>query len=318
MTKILCMGKATQDVFLLGKIFEPQCDDTACYAHMELGAKLDVEESYFSTGGNAMNAAITFARHDNDVKMITQLGDDPAGRYILRVMENERINSSGVHVIADAQTSHSTVLLSPNGERTILNFKGSQLDTSIYSIPEDKPEWLYLSSVNSFDRLIDVLRQASESDIKVAFNPGGTDLSEGSKLTEYLTNLYVFIANKEEYQLLFGEIDDVKELVRRAINSGVNFALLTDGPNGSYASDGEKFIKAGMYEDVPVKDRTGAGDSFASGFAASLASGRDLEASIVFASANSTSVVQHIGATTGILRNFDGLHDMPLQIEALN
>ena len=78
------------------------------------------------------------------------------------------------------------------------------------------------------------------------------------------------------------------------------------------ATDGKTIVRAGMYEDVPVVDRTGAGDAFASGFLSQWARGKSLKDSIIFASANSTSVVTKIGAKAGILRRGVHLHDMPI------
>lgn len=103
----------------------------------------------------------------------------------------------------------------------------------------------------------------------------------------------------------------MEELVQHALNL-VPVVIVSDGPNGVVASDGKTVVKAGMYEDVKVIDRTGAGDAFASGFLSQWVQGKSLVDSIVFASANSTSVVQYIGAKTGILHKGVKLHDMPL------
>jgi len=78
------------------------------------------------------------------------------------------------------------------------------------------------------------------------------------------------------------------------------------------ASDGETIVRAGMYQDVKVIDRTGAGDAFGSGFLSQWAQGKSLKDAIVFASANSTSVVTKIGAKPGILHAGVKLHEMPL------
>ena len=59
---MLCVGSATQDVFLGGKVFTPECEGEVCYEHLKLGDKLTVDELTYATGGNAMNAAVTFGK----------------------------------------------------------------------------------------------------------------------------------------------------------------------------------------------------------------------------------------------------------------
>ena len=115
-------------------------------------------------------------------------------------------------------------------------------------------------------------------------------------------------------KLVHGET--LEELVRHGLNL-VPVVIVSDGPNGVVASDGKTIVSAGMYEDVKVIDRTGAGDAFASGFLSQWAQGKSLKDAIVFASANSTSVVTQIGAKTGILLKGTKLHDMPLEEKAL-
>jgi ribokinase len=106
------------------------------------------------------------------------------------------------------------------------------------------------------------------------------------------------------------------EEVARSLARLVPIAVVSDGPKGVVATDGKQIITAGMYEDVPVVDRTGAGDAFGSGFVAQIAQGKSLRDAIIFASANSTSVVGQIGAKAGILHVHEPLHDMPLDVKS--
>lgn len=110
-------------------------------------------------------------------------------------------------------------------------------------------------------------------------------------------------------QLVEGE--DLESLVRHGLNIAPT-VIVTDGVNGSIASDGKTVVRAGMYEDVPSIDRTGAGDAFGSGFLSKWAEGEGLAQAVHFASANSSSVVMQIGAKAGILRHGAALHAMPL------
>ena len=89
--------------------------------------------------------------------------------------------------------------------------------------------------------------------------------------------------------------------------------IITDGAMGGIATNGEETFRFGLYEDVKPKDATGAGDAFGAGFLAHYAAGRSFKSSLVFASANSTSVVSMLGANKGILTGSEKLHPMPIQ-----
>lgn len=83
---------------------------------------------------------------------------------------------------------------------------------------------------------------------------------------------------------------------------GPRIVVITDGPAGAYASDGQNRYKMPLYPDSAAPyDRTGAGDAFASTFVAALAKGMSLEDALRWAPINSMSVVQKVGAQAGLL-----------------
>ena len=89
--------------------------------------------------------------------------------------------------------------------------------------------------------------------------------------------------------------------------------IITDGNQGAIATDGSHVYRIGIYEDVKVKDSTGAGDAFGSGFLAAYANNQDFVTALTFASANSTSVVQQIGSKAGIINQHTKIHNMTIQ-----
>ena len=147
-------------------------------------------------------------------------------------------------------------------------------------------------------------------------NPAGPELAEPDKLKALLESVDVLCTNKEEMQLLVAG-ETLEELALHALHY-VPVVIVSDGPNGVVATDGKTLVRAGMYEDVPVIDRTGAGDAFASGFLSQWSQGKSLKESIIFASANSTSVVTKIGAKDGILHRGVKLHEMPIHERPVN
>jgi ribokinase len=317
--KILAIGKATQDVFLMaGDVFSPHVEANGIFAELPLGAKLDLENVVFATGGNATNASVTFARQGLHAQYMWALGAEPASQAVLIDLDTEGVDTGGVVQDEQFRASYSCVMLAPTGERTILNFHGTMLPADGHPLDLGRIkdcDWLYISSLGSMELLERIVTMAAKHGVKVMFNPAGSELKQASKLKSLLSDIEVLILNKEEMQLLV-EGKSPEELVRHGLHY-CPVVIVSDGPNGVCASDGKQLVKAGMYEDVPVIDRLGAGDAFGSGFLSQWSQGKSLQDSIVFASANSTSVVGSIGAKAGILHKGTRLHDMPLEVKAL-
>lgn len=314
--KIISVGAAVQDVFLSGsEEFAPVSERSVHeqFMKLELGAKADVNKITFSTGGGATNAAVTFARQGLHAVFMGTIGHDPAGLAVIDDLDKEDVDTSHVSYNEKLNTGYSVLLLAPTGERTILTYRGASThyDVKNFNLEGIDADWLYVSSMaGSFEVLDKLFAQAKKQGIKVMFNPGKRELANPAKLRALLDDVEVLTVNKEEMaQIVEGKV--MEELVAHALNL-VNVAIVSDGPNGVVASDGNSIVKAGMYRDVKVIDRTGAGDAFGSGFLSQWAQGKSLVDSIVFASANSTSVVQHIGAKRGILQHGVKLHSMPL------
>jgi sugar/nucleoside kinase (ribokinase family) len=321
MVKICAIGAASQDVFLSGQGIKAELDPRT-NEYMEeftedfkLGAKITVDQVSFATGGGATNAAVTFARQGLESSFIGKIGDDVAGKAVLQELDGEHVDTQGV-IHEDGQgTQYSTILLADNGERTILIYRGAANTHSpkdYESVNFESFDWLYVSSfAGAMDALDVVFTRAKDAGVKIAFNPGEKELADPERLKGLLDSVDVLIVNKEEARKI-AEGESSEELVRHLLNL-VDTSVVSDGPNGVVAGDGKTIVKAGMYEDVPVIDRTGAGDAFGSGFLSQWAQGKPLKDSIIFGSANSTSVVSKIGAKAGILHKDAVLHDMPVE-----
>ncbi len=313
---ILSIGAAVQDVFLSqSDEFKPVTDKTLHeqVLRLEMGAKADVNHISFSTGGGATNASVTFARQGIHAIFMGTIGHDPAGQAVLDDLDKEGVDTRHVSYSAHLNTGYSVLLLASNGERTILTYRGASTHYELkhFDLADVKADWLYVSSLaGQMDVLSHIFHQAKEKGMKVFFNPGKGELKHPEKLKGLLEDVDVVSVNKEEAaQIVQGS--DSEELARHLLHY-VQTAIVSDGPNGVVATDGTTVVKAGMYRDVKVVDRTGAGDAFGSGFLSQWAGGKSLKEAIVFASANSTSVVTKIGAKAGILHHGVKLHDMPL------
>ncbi|HEX9679705.1 MAG TPA: carbohydrate kinase family protein [Candidatus Saccharimonadales bacterium] len=312
---ILSVGAAVQDVFLSGDVFKPQNEDGQLVEEFKLGEKYELGGVVFATGGGATNAAVTFARQGLHAKFLGKLGEDVSARMVLDDLHQNGVDTSLVKTDAGVKTGYSTLLLAPTGERTILTFRGSSDDfkPDDFLLGSTEADWLYISSLaGAMDALESLIGWAQSRNIRIAINPGKGELAQADQLRELLKSCQVLIVNKDEIGQLVAGQDD-QQLVRHASDM-TPIVVMTDGPNGATATNREIIVAAGMYEDVPVIDRTGAGDAFGSGLVAALARGQSLAEAVKFASANSTSVVGQIGAKAGILDKDVVLHDMPLEV----
>jgi len=319
----LCVGAATEDMFFSNSpALVPVCESPEeCFFNIELGAKINVNQIHFSTGGGATNAATTFARAGESAMFMGQIGRDPAGAFVEHDLDREGIDTSHMSYTNEFNTGTSVLLLAPGGERTILTYRGASThyhagNFDLANIKEI--DWLYVSTLNGhFDILDKLFSQAKERDVKIAFNPGKPELADQAKLKPLLSDVEILLANKEELQQCFAG-ESLEELVRHARNF-CPVVVGTDGSNGAIATDKTSFATAGLYEpNAKVVDRTGAGDSFGSAFVLAYARGLGIKTALIYAAANSDAVVKQVGAKAGILSSYDDLHDMEIDVKAAN
>lgn len=315
---IVSIGAAVQDVFLQGKIFTPKKQKGELVEEFELGTKNEIDNVIYSTGGGATNASVTFARLGFNSWYMGRIAEDIAGKAVIDELSHEHINTSLVWYTDKVGTGYSLLLLSPEGERTILTYRGAsaQYDLASNHFKKVKPDWFYISSLSGDIEALELIADyAKKNKVKIAINPGKGELKARAKFKKLLPHFDILSINKEELEELFGTAD-LFTLMKEA-NKVVPIIVVTDGPKGSYVIDGEHIYKAGMYKDVPVIDRAGAGDAFCSGFVAMVAQGETIQKAITYGSANSTSVVSKIGAKTGILRSTSNLDGMVIQVSAI-
>jgi sugar/nucleoside kinase (ribokinase family) len=142
-------------------------------------------------------------------------------------------------------------------------------------------------------------------EIKLVFQPGMYHLMWGiEKMAPFYERAELVIMNREEAAQVTGkDRGDIKTVINGLHELGAKIAVVTDGPDGAYASDGSKLLFMPNYPDpAPPYDRTGAGDAFASTITAALALGESLKTALSWAPINSMSVVQKLGAQAGLLK----------------
>ena len=318
MARIVSLGSALQDIYLIDHddLAPTTIGDTAIFGKVLVGSKVDIDRISYEVGGGGVNSAITFARHGHETILIGNIAKDPAGMAIVKVLNREGIDSSYMNFLERKSTGTSVILLdSKSGERTILTCRGASEQFGNFDEKDldlIQPDWLYVTSLRGdLDTLKRFFVKAHGIGAKVMFNPGVRELDQADELVKLLKYVDVLNVNKAEAsRLVPGKV--LTELLYHLANY-VGTVIVTDGMMGGIATNGVETYRFGIYEDVHAKDATGAGDAFGSGFLASVANGKEFKQSLVFASANSTSVITKLGANRGILGRGVRPHMMPIQ-----
>jgi ribokinase len=231
------------------------------------------------------------------------------GEEVLKELQTEGVDTQFCRQDSDDHTAYSTILVYPDGERTILSYKGEGHHFDVAKMPIDSFEakWLYLDSLGGHYDLFEALvNHGVKNNIKIASNPGGKELDHGlEKLKPLLKHIDIFGVNAEEGAGLVGtKPEEQHETLKRLSEVCGGIIILTDGHNGAKVLANGVLYTAGV-PDSPVVERTGAGDAFNSGFVSEYTRSGDIKKAIQFATANSSSVVTKDGSKAGILKEGD-------------
>ena len=318
MARIVSLGSALQDIYLVDHddLEATTIGDTAIFGKVLVGTKVDIDRISYEVGGGGINSAICFSRHGHEAIFMGNISKDAAGAAIIKVLDREGVDSSYVNFLERRNTGTSIVLLdSKSGERTILTCRGASEQFGNFSEKDldlIQPDWLYVTTLRGdLDTLERFLKYAKKLDIKVMFNPGVKELEHPKELLRLSKYVDILNVNKTEASQLVPGITLVELLYH--LESYVDTVIITGGQMGGIAKSGDEAYRFGIYEDAKIKDTTGAGDAFGSGFLAHIAAGKSFRNSLIFASANSTSVVSKLGANKGLLTGRENLHPMPIQ-----
>lgn len=255
--------------------------------------------------GPSPNAAVSMSRLGVDARLMAWVGDDQPGAEAIEHLTEEKVNTDYMVTQKGAKTSYWYVLWYKS-DRTML-VKSEAYDYE-WVDPVEEPEWIYLSYIgeNSWplhEKLVEYLK--AHPKVKLVFQPGTFHFKWGvDMLRDIYAHSYLVVMNREEAMEVTGKgYDSIRELANGLHELGPHVVVITDGPNGSYASYDFKLVTIPNYPDpAPPFDRTGAGDAFASTIVAALALGESMDTALTWAPINSMNVVQELGAQRGLLK----------------
>lgn len=306
---VLCVGDVVTDAFIKLLDDRAQVHETknGPVLSMPFAMKIPYDHTeVINAVGNSPNAAVNFAKLGLKTGMVTNVGGDSAGRDIIATLDKADVDTRHIRIHPKKNSNYHYVLWYKE-DRTIL-IKHEKYDYHWpYLRSKEIPKWIYFSSISKdalefHDDLADWLDK--HPDVKLAFQPGTFQMEAGAeKMKRIYKRSEIVAMNREEAAYVTGgNHGDINELLDKVHALGARIALISDGPDGSYASDISGRFKMPIYPDPqPPLERTGAGDAFTSTFVASIIKGNTIEGALQWAPISSMNVVQHVGAQAGLL-----------------
>lgn len=311
MTDVITFGTATHDVFLRShdfKLLRSKSGKSGKGECLAFGSKIAIEGMESATGGGATNVAASLKQLGMRVGIVSRIGNDLYGDYILDDMRTRRIPVD--RFVRDSQhaTAHASILIMHAGDRTVFVYRGASenLRAEDIAFSKLKATWFFLSSIRKNLAVHKkIMAHAHKNNTFVAWNPGSLELSNSRKaLAPLLKKAHVLFLNEEEARRLTGKVTTSRTKLLDALDAispGIN--VITYGERGAdISTPTERFhVEA---KALKVVNTTGAGDAFGAGFVAGLIHSDDPRTAARVGVLNAISVIGVSGAKKGILPRY--------------
>jgi ribokinase len=255
-------------------------------------------------GGSAANTALMIHRLGLPTSLLSCVGTDAWGDYSIRQLADEGIDPT--HIVRDPTepTSLNVVAVTPDGERTMLAYRGASGQYSADALPVAALSTAQHLHVSGYALLSEPQRSAAFRAAEITRAGGGTVSLDvpvdpvtavPETLCRFMALVDSVIVGSPEAQKLTGFSDDVRAIEAMAA-LGTSLVAIKQG------ADGSLLLRDGTMVHVPthrvlVVDTTGAGDSYCAGLIAAELSGEtDLAAIGALANCCGTAAVGTTGA----------------------
>lgn len=276
---VLCIGHASYDL-IFSVDHHPGADE-----------KIVADDLLSCGGGPAANAAVCVAKLGLTSAFAGYLGHDLYGDRHFQELNDAKVNTQLI-VRGSSPTPLSTILVSPDGKRCLINYKG---DTKALTA-----DTLDFSGVSAKVMLFDghepfislpLAEQARQANIPTVLDAGS--VHDG---TLALMNKVDYLVCSEKFanQYAGNEHKALSQLTELA-----PAVVITLGERGLIWQRGNEQGTVPAYPVTPI-DTTGAGDAFHGAFAAALALGMDWQSLLRYASAAGTLCCMKMGARLGL------------------
>ncbi len=245
-------------------------------------------------GGTVGNFACAAGQLGLRVASFATVGADEAGRLVTEDFARFGVSTDFVERRADTETHFTVILIEPSGERSIVvvpMFEETlDMERARIALPQVRSMYAMPHNPDQFIRLAGLARELG---VLVMIDVESTIGADRATLERMLA--WVDIASFNEAGLIAcsGEAATV-EGARQLLAYGPRIVAVTLGSRGSLAVSANEVAEEKGFT-VPVRDTTGAGDTFNAAFLTATLRGDALGPSLAYANAAAAISVSGLG-----------------------
>lgn len=258
-------------------------------------------------GGSPANLCLNLARLDHQTHLAAAVGQDPMGDFLVA-----NVADTGLSVAGIRRSPAPTTLILVTRSRAVSDFfpyRGADKDLRADQFPDDllrkvrlfHTTCFALSAAPARATLLDAAARAAALGCRLSI-----DLNYAQKIwpdrvvaqqivRDYVGHGALVKCSEVDWERLYGTpLTDAAAAVDHFLRLGAHQVVITLGEHGSVGGDGNILVKCPV-RPVTVKDTTGAGDAFWSGYLSGVIDGYGLERCLQAGRAMAEIKLQHFG-----------------------
>ncbi len=278
MTKFFVVGDITVDqMYFVNKL-------------PEKGGETNVVKAVLEPGGAAGTMATILAKLGNQVSLASSVGTGPFAKLALSEIIKAGVDISKLQYNEDKQTSTVSLLITPDGERTMISSAGAsrQLDSQLLQEKHITDNDALVMSAYSFiggkqrEYSLLAFEIAKNNNIKTFIDMGsGAVNALEDNLIPLLKGVDYLLMNQHELFTITSQ-NSISDAVSNLSQHGIGNIIVKLGAMGSMVITSTDTELVEALELDNIVDTTGAGDNYTAAFAHSIMQGKSLLDSAYF------------------------------------
>ncbi|MFN7002234.1 MAG: PfkB family carbohydrate kinase [Roseinatronobacter sp.] len=245
----------------------------------QAGLKHKAQGAAMKAAGGALNASAAIVALGGQAWLRAALGDDPLAELMLTGIRARGVEQQGVVRIPGQITPHSAILIQPDGERTIINYRDDALCDGMPPLPQDLSFDAVLCDTRFPALSVPALNMARQ-----AGKPAVLDAEAPVDLMSDTLAAASHIAFSQQGLLDYTGACSVETLGQVARQLG-RWVCVTQGPDPVLCHDGLRSYAIPVPA-AQIANSNGAGDFWHGAFTLALALGQSEQAAVTSANAS--------------------------------